>query len=194
MSIYDLKVENITSLKEVTKYYRQASNELDVITEDLLFSCEIPTPEFKEKCKYLEALLYRLKVRKMELQTPTFTDGTLDLYYDNDYRFTICEHDKKQPIGSIEYIDTKNVIPGNISYEIYEEFQGHHYALRALKIVGEKLLKSGITSIIITATNNKNIPSMKTIEEFGGTLYKGMSKEESGPIPYTCDLEKIYTK
>ncbi len=194
MDIYKLKVEEIDTISDVRKYYRMAGIELDVLNDDLLFGGVILTKEIKEKSTYLENLMYRLRVRMYELQDPTFTDGTIDLYTDKKYHFTICEHDKKEPIGVIEYIDTKNIIPGNISYEIYADYQGHHYALRALRIIGHELLDSGITSIVITATNNRNIPSMKTIEEFGGSLYRGFDKKEPGPIPYSCDLKKIYSK
>ena len=190
----EIKVEELTDIASVRKAYRAAAIELETINDDLLFCGEIPTPERKKEVADLNNLVYRLRVRMYELQDPAYSDGTIDLYNDKKCHFTICEHDKKEPIGVIEYIDTKNPVPGNISYEIYADYQGHHYALRALRIIGGELLKSGITSIVITANNNRNIPSMKTIEEFGGELYRGTEKSDSGPIPYTCDLEKIYSK
>ena len=194
MNLYKVKVSELTDLQEVKKILRLTCNELDTLTEDFLFTYGGLSPELKNKCQYLSTLKSALRVRCYELQDPIYSDGTIDLYHDDNNNFTICESGKKVPIGTIKYIETHNVVPGNISYQIYKPYQGHHYALRALRIVGEQLLENGIKQIYITATNNQNVPSIKTIEEFGGRLYKEEYKEMSGPVPYTCDLEEIYTK
>ena len=194
MDLYKVKVSELTDLQEVKKIMRQVKLELDVLEEDLLFCYEMPTKELKNKCQYLSMLRSSLRQRSYELQNPIYSDGTIDLYQDNTDCFSICLTGQKVPVGEIKYIATKNIVPGNISYRIYEPYQGHHYALRALRIVGEQLLESGITQIYITATSNQNIPSMKTIEEFGGKPYWGDSEKLSGPVPYKCNLEEIYTK
>ena len=191
MNISNVKVAELTTIKDIMRVFRQAATEYETINEDLLFSGESPTAEEKERIEYIKQLAHDLRVRAYEIQDPTFSDGIIDLYNDKDYRFTICEHDKSTPIGVIEYNDTQDLVPGNISYEIYKDYQGHNYALRALKLIGHGLLNVGVTGIIVTVDNSTNIPSIKTVEKFGGELIG--TKEDQGPIAYTCDLEKIYS-
>lgn len=194
MDIYKLNVDSIKDLSTQRKYYHEAATELDTIIENLYMNFDIDFQESKEKKEYLKQLLYRLRIKGYELEEPVMTDGSIDLYRDHLSHFTICLHDKVIPIGDIEYTDTHRAIPGNISYEIFEKYRGHHYALRALRLVGQKLLELGVKKIYVTASNNENIPSIKTIENFGGVLYHNMTKAEEGPIPYICDLERIYSK
>lgn len=194
MNIYDIKVEELKDINTVKRIYNRVSIELDTVTDDLYFQDTTNYQETKVKAMYLERLLYKLRLHIYELMKPEFTDGTIDLYRDHDTHFTITEHDKKIPIGVIEYYDTTRPVPGNISYSIEKEYQGHHYALRALRIIGKRLLDTGVTKIFVTASNNKNYPSMKTIEAFGGILRNNKDKEEPGPVPYICDLKKIYSK
>ena len=193
MDIYNINIVNITDLQEIRKACRLINIEIETLIEDLLFEEDAIYTDKKSRVEYLRVVLDLLRIKTYELKDPEYTDGVIDLYQDNGTHFTITEHNKTNPIGTIEYVDTQNIIPGNISYEIEKEYQGHHYALRALRIIGKELLESGITSIVITATSPKNYPSIKTIEEFGGTL-RYDTKEENGPVPYTCDLERIYSK
>ena len=193
MSLYTLKVEEIKTIKEVNRYYNQASFALDQIVEEIIQSKGKNNKDLEEQATYLETLMDSLIRRKYELKRPSLSDGIIDLYQEKKYHYTICEHGNSIPIGKIEYREETKPIPGNISYRILDDYQGHHYALRALRLLGSLLQQNGIEKIFITASTSFNIPSIKTIEQFGGTPYP-LEKKNNGPVPYTCDLKKIYAK
>ena len=193
MNVYKIKIKELNSVEEIESIHEYVTNELENLLDDMYVEEDINFAAAKKEVIFLRKLLHRLNIRKYELMQPDLSDGTIDLYRDYDAHYTITEHGKKIPIGSIAYHKTKNPIPGNIAYEVKEAYQGHHYALRALRLVGKRLLDSGIQSIFITANNNKNYPSIKTIESFGGILCRG-DKNIPGPVAYTCDLNRIYSK
>lgn len=193
MELFDLDIKTIEDVKLLKKYYRQTANKINTLCEELYLNFDADLIDYQSKIELLERLTTEIRNRIYELQSPEFTDGIIDLYRDHLSHFTITKHNETIPIGAIEYFNTTKSIPGNISYEINKEFRGHHYALRALKLIGEALLNKGIKKIFITASSEKNYPSIKTIESFGGVRFY---KEDyvAGPIPYTCDLERIYSK
>ena len=57
----------------------------------------------------------------------------------------------------------KTIVLGNIGYEIYEEFRGNHYAVRASKILMDYAKKANMDYVDITCDTD-NIPSMRTCE------------------------------
>lgn len=184
-------IEEITDINKLKRLFKIEYIQFETLCEDLLFQ-GIPIPN--EDTKELEEYLERIRIRINELSFPEYTDGVVDLYRDYGTKFTITESNKKIPIGVISYNDTTRPIPGNISYKIYKKYRGHHYALRALRILGEVLLEKGIKSITVTASDKSNIPSIKTIEEFGGILRNERDRITQGPVPYICDLPSIYSK
>ena len=192
MDVYKLEIKKIRTVAEAVQLFEEVADVLDTLYDDMYYDDSLNITETKRKAEYLERLIHRIRVRKYELMKPELSDGIVDLYCDHDAHFTITEHDKKIPIGSIAYHKTKNPIPGNIAYEVLEEYQGHHYALRALRLLGKRLLDNGVQKIFITASNNRNYPSMRTIESFGGILYRG-GKNIPGPVAYSCDLSRIYS-
>ena len=189
-----INVKELKDINEIRRYMYKASEALFTAEEDLMFDETVEYDEKQQRIGDLKNTILELRKRLYEISSPVFSDGTLDLYCDYGTHFSICEFGKIIPIGTIEYTNTSNPIPGNISYEIKKEYRGHNYALRALRMVGKQLLDEGITSITITAPNNTNYPSIKTIERFGGIMNSNWSLEDSGPIPYTCDLKRIYSK
>lgn len=166
---------------------------METLAESLYLEPDLEEEETKDRIAYLERILYELRQRFYEIQDPELSDGTIDLYRLQGTHFTITEHNHKIPIGDIEYINIQKAVPGNISYTIFEGYRGHHYALRALRLIGRLLLTSGISQIFITASNDDNYPSIKTIEKFGGERYH-QEDYVTGPIPFTCDLKQIYSK
>ncbi len=58
---------------------------------------------------------------------------------------------------------------GHIGYRIEEKYRGHHYALKACRLILPLAQRLGMESITITA-NPENIPSRKTCEQLGCVL------------------------
>ena len=56
---------------------------------------------------------------------------------------------------------------GHIGYTVFEEHRGHHYALKACKLMFELAKKHGMEYLYITCDQN-NIPSKKTLDYLGG--------------------------
>ena len=184
-------VSLLNSVEEIEKLYQTVTSEAVSLQETLFYYYD-KSDEYNDKMNQYKEILRTLLRRKYEIQEPSLSDGVIDLYLESDSLYTICEHDDDIPVGTIAYKETNHPIPGNVSYEINRNYRGHHYALRALRILGHKLLDDGVTSIFITADSLENTPSIKTIEEFGGTKYK--SEFRFGVVPYICDLENIYQK
>ena len=60
-------------------------------------------------------------------------------------------------------------ILGQVGYHINEKYRGHHYALKACRMLFECAKEVGMKELLITC-NPDNIPSRKTLEALGGTL------------------------
>ena len=58
---------------------------------------------------------------------------------------------------------------GHIGYTVFEEHRGHHYALKACKLMFELAKKHGMEYLYITC-NPANTPSRKTLEGLEGEL------------------------
>ena len=58
---------------------------------------------------------------------------------------------------------------GNIGYRVFEEYRGHHYAGKAVKVLLKLAAKHEMGYVIITC-NPDNIASKKTCEYAGGEL------------------------
>lgn len=60
-------------------------------------------------------------------------------------------------------------ILGQVGYHINEKYRGHHYALKACRMLFECAKEVGMKELLITC-NPDNIPSRKTLEALGGRL------------------------
>lgn len=93
----------------------------------------------------------------------------IDLYkLDNelDGTYFIYIHSKPVEAGVICYNPKySNSIFGDISYSVYDEYQGHNYAFQALCMLSNHLEQNGVSSIRISARKD-NIPSVKTIQKY----------------------------
>lgn len=121
---------------------------------------------------------------------PDLTDGEIDIYFqDNEqqiyFKGQIFLHNTPVMIGNIEYRGPNNgPWLGDIGYTIEQPFRGHNYAYKALKLIKEKIIASGIDNVIIT-TDIDNIPSQRTIEKFGG---KKIESTLEHVVRYRCNL------
>lgn len=158
-------------------------NKLKIMQEETVKSIN----EIDEQYKNLEAIEI---VKKNECE---ISDGEIDLYleYHNlETGYRMCKiflHNTSTYIGDIKFFGKSNYIAtGNIAYNINQKFRGHGYALKALKLITDKIYEDGIDKVYIAAFDY-NIPSIKTIEKFGGVLVENNRKIRS----YECDLKKI---
>lgn len=130
---------------------------------------------------------------------PCFTNGILDLYFDYDDScedeeyYNITLHNCLVIIGHVR-ITYSNFCSflGNIGYELCESSRGNGYMIQALEMLSEVMIDNGLTKPIITVYPD-NIPSLKTIEKFGGVLIDGISENKSY-VTYEVDLMKKVKK
>ena len=78
----------------------------------------------------------------------------------------------RKEIGQISYRDGESrcvFYYGHIGYHIDPAWRGHHYALKACRLLREEILRSGKSSVIITC-DPENTASRKTCEKLGCLL------------------------
>lgn len=163
------------------------------IEEDI--SKELIPKQFIEDKR--EIINYKLNIIKNLKKEPELSNEILDLYnvFPNKHHggiYYIYLHNETKKIGEINcyaesHYDLAPGYPGTISAKITPEYRGNNYTLCALNLLAEKLHNEDIKEVYISALKN-NIPSIKTIEKFGGEL----SEYSYGNIMcYRCDIEKI---
>ena len=80
----------------------------------------------------------------------------------------------RREIGQLSYRDGESPCVfyfGHIGYHIDPPWRGHHFALRACRLIREEMLRGGKSSVVITCDPD-NTPSRKTCEHLG-CLYEG---------------------
>ena len=87
--------------------------------------------------------------------------------------FEIREHGKHAAVGRCDLrmgMNEELYYAGQIGYTVYPMYRGHHYALKACRLLFQLAKqKYGIDSLIITC-NPDNLPSRRTLEALGGEL------------------------
>lgn len=159
-----------------------------------------PVPKLYRLVSQLEMEKFRLNTSlaatKMELRiyegTPDLTDGEIDIYITNSsnqlpFNGTIYLHGTGIEVGVIDYRGpVKDKWLGDIGYTIREEHRGNGYAYKALNLISQIIASKGIDHVTIT-TYKDNIPSLKTIERFGGVI----TGDDEYVLSYTCPIEPI---
>jgi len=85
-------------------------------------------------------------------------------------RYFICITSKRKIVGEIYYRGYHVCETfGDVGYRIDMDFRGNNYSYYALCLLGELLKENGIDDFWISTYKN-NIPSIKTIEKYGGVL------------------------
>ena len=181
MTIYELKVEDLKTVEEVKMYYRKAADELITAEEDLLFDEEGFASTTIEQVSYLRRLVEKLRSRVYELSTPTLSDKVVDLYLDRPNHYTICMHDKSQPIGIIEFQEAEKD-SGNLTCSMKKEYLDKSYSLRAIRLVGTELSKIGVFDVLVSYNEQKN----QDINEFAG-----MALEENASLSPIVKIEAV---
>ncbi len=117
------------------------------------------------------------------------------------YYFDICIHDGTV-IGKCDLrlgYNEKTYIGGNIGYNIYEPYRGHHYAAKACRLLFRQARKHDMNYLIITCQPT-NIASARTCELAGGVHIETTDIPESNEMYaegkrqvsiYRFDLNKL---
>lgn len=122
------------------------------------------------KTEYIRILDELEKIKKAD-----YSDGELDLIInehkgngDRDVYYDIRLTDTSVYIGKIRVTYANPVkFFGDIGYKIKKEYRGNGYMLKALNVLKKPLCERGLTHPRLTVYPS-NIPSVKTIEKFGG--------------------------
>ena len=113
-----------------------------------------------------------------------YTDGVIDLipmhisppdpelHFGHEQVWRITEHNSRKEIGQISYRDGESrcvYYYGHIGYHIDPPYRGHHYALRACRLIRNEIRLSGKTSAVITCDPD-NEASRRTCIRLGCLL------------------------
>ena len=114
-------------------------------------------------------------------QRPEYSDGTIDLIplrlppaekelgFGRERTWRITEHGSRKEIGRISYRPGESAALyyfGLIGYHIDPPWRGHHYAMRACRLIEGEIRRGGKSSVVITCDPD-NEASRKTIEGLG---------------------------
>ena len=112
-----------------------------------------------------------LRNNEIILQLTKTTDENPSKGWVSAYHFAICDPTGKQMgLCDLRIGHNDNLYyGGNIGYEIYPEYRGHHYAGKACRLLF-KLAKMHELGYIIITCNPENTASSKTCEYAGGEL------------------------
>ena len=94
------------------------------------------------------------------------------LEFGREQVWSITMHDKRREIGQISYRTGESravYYYGHIGYHIDAPYRGHHYAMRACRLLQKEILMSGKRSVVITCDPD-NAPSRKTCQHLGCLL------------------------
>ncbi len=182
---------NIESLEYEIKELEREKNEvtillksenIDELKKSLLIDKYI---NIKQQLDIKRKNLYDALVNSRQ---PDLSDNEIDLYKsvnNEEINYIIKLNKNDECIGFIDYRKESVDTLGNIGYGIKPACRGNNYALKALNLVALDLLNEGVEDLIITAFKD-NIPSIKTIENFGGILID--IKDDI--LIYKCKLNK----
>jgi len=98
-------------------------------------------------------------------------------------QYYIFENATCRKVGKIDYRDLESDYLGNIGYSIFPNYQGHHYAEKALSLLLSHLEKNNVEQVVINTYDN-NIASIKTIERNGGVR---IPSKYHNVVSYLCD-------
>lgn len=109
----------------------------------------------------------------------------LSLHYKDQYYFNVYDKQNNR-VGecNLYLTNDKDVYYlGNIGYEIFSQYQGHHYSRECSKLLIDLASKIGVSNLTITA-NPDNLPSRKIINSLGAKFIEVVK------VPKKCVLYK----
>lgn len=176
--------------KDKGLYSKEKIDQLKEKIEKRINILSIKKKEFNDKLEIVIEKISKLSNKRFE----TIKGENIDLFKScsnfKKHRYNICLHDSDEIIGYVEYRE-KDINPhhgwsGNVGYLISDFYRGNGYALQALNLLKEILLKEGINEVYIAVEGN-NIASRKVAERFGSSLMEEYSDDNYRL--YKCDLK-----
>lgn len=92
----------------------------------------------------------------------------MSLHYNDQYYFNAYDKEHNH-IGECDLYLTEDkdvYYLGNIGYEIFPQYRGHHYSEECSKLLIDLASKIGVKQVTLTA-NPENLPSIKIINNLG---------------------------
>ena len=163
-------------IKELESRLSRILIQLNALQEDKLFGDDIyDNVSIDEKINLLKEQYIEIVNELEKLKAADYSDGELDLLINtrkgngtNDIWYDIRLTNTPVYIGKIRVTFCNPIkFLGNVGYEINKEYRGNGYMLKALNVLKEPLRERGLTYPVFTV-KPENIPSVKTIERFGG--------------------------
>lgn len=126
-------------------------------------------------------------VKVMEIRKDSSQDRVPSVIYE------IRLHGRKTAVGRCDLrigMNPKLYYAGQIGYTVYPDYRGHHYALKACRLLFKIARdKYGMNSLIITC-NPDNYPSRRTLEMLDGTLKEIIDVPHDHYLYHYGDVQK----
>ena len=175
----DIKDMSIDELKELQNDMYIKYNELCNLYDDCNYERKFKDNyELERKYKKLKKELSILEMKMREIEKNIFLkyepitfNEKIDLRKETkklEGVYSIFLHNTNICIGEIKY-KGYHQFGGDMSVFIDKQYRGHGYAYEALRLLSDLLQKNGIGDFWL-AVEKKNIPSLKTIEKYGGQV------------------------
>ena len=166
----------MSTVQELEKKLSRISAQLNTLHEEKIFGSDtLDKSSIDEMMGVLKIEYFKVVDELEAIRQADYSDGELDLIInkhkgngERDVYYNIRLTNTPVYIGEIRvtYINPVKFY-GDIGYELKPEYRGNGYMLKALNVLKEPLIKKGLTKPKFTVFPD-NIPSVKTIEHFGG--------------------------
>lgn len=166
----------MSTVRELEAKLSRISAQLNTLQEEKIFGSDtLDKTTIQEMIDLLKEQYFRVVDELEMIKKADYSDGELDLLINehkgngtNDVWYDIRLTNTPIYIGEIR-VTYCNPIKffGDIGYELKKEYRGNGYMLKALNVLKEPLRERGLIHPRFTVYPS-NIPSVKTIEHFGG--------------------------
>ena len=193
----DIKDMSIDELKELQNDMYIKYNELCNLYDDCNYERKFKDNyELERKYKKLKKELSVLEMKMREIKKNIFLkyepiafNEKVDLRKETEKLegvYLIFLHNTNICIGETKY-KGYHQFGGDMSVFIDKQYRGHGYAYESLRLLSDLLQKNGIGDFWL-AVEKKNIPSLKTIEKYGGQVVSDFGPDA---LLYECKALSI---
>ena len=163
-------------VKELEARLSRISAQLNTLQEEKIFGSDtLDKTTIEEMIGLLKEEYFKIVDELEVIKKADYSDGELDLLINehkgngtNDVWYDIRLTNTPVYIGEIRVTYCNPIrFLGDVGYELKKEYRGHGYMLKALNVLKEPLIERGLIHPKFTVFPS-NIPSVKTIEHFGG--------------------------
>ncbi|MBR3494924.1 MAG: GNAT family N-acetyltransferase [Clostridia bacterium] len=114
----------------------------------------------------------RLSDGEIDLIPVRTLDADPEMQFGREYTWIIAPHGSRREMGEIALRLGESPCVycfGHIGYHVDPPYRGHHYALKACRLIEPLIRREGKSSVVITCDPD-NTPSRRTCEELGCAL------------------------